>query len=192
MPQPVYADYWTHGFKIDCMPELGLLEVTYKKYHGEQAWRYAEENPDKLLLKYGIHLFDNMVSFEADDSTPKEIKSYKTSCLLGNNKIDVIISPDGPTLGGSVDWHGCERFSNITMYDNGELLIDKLVSEDCGSDNALRSVIIEPAASNKMSFLRIIYEQMSRVHIEDYWYEKSKIVPITNDAFYKDKALDEN
>ena len=64
------ADVETPVLRIDCMPELGTVEVYGSNISGERASRNFETIPDQIAKKYGIYDISSYFIVEGENEEP--------------------------------------------------------------------------------------------------------------------------
>ena len=118
------ADSYINGVAVDCLPELGILQLIPNNYNvgydNQTAFLKSKEKQESLREQK--HVF-----------TELNEKTYSTQCVLYGKKIDVLFEPDGCGTRRynrrlSPDW-GSELVcipSVVTLSIDGKKIIDRL------------------------------------------------------------------
>ena len=76
------ADIVNDIFRVECMPELGVLTISNFFDNGNLPDQVLKADPDGLGKKYGIYLYENNL-IEIDNETFKQSpKTFETTCRL--------------------------------------------------------------------------------------------------------------
>ena len=95
---PALADIESPVLRIDCIPELGAVEIYESNFSGERALRNFETIPDLIAEKYGIHDLYSYLIFEGEDEDPPNprIVGRRTKtieCQLAEHHVSITFEP---------------------------------------------------------------------------------------------------
>lgn len=95
---PALADIESPVIRIDCMPELGTVEVYGSNISGERASRNFETIPDLIAKKYGIHDLYSYLFFEGEDEDPPNprivgSRTKSIECQLTEHHVSITFEP---------------------------------------------------------------------------------------------------
>lgn len=95
---PARADIESPVVRIDCMPELGVVEVYGSNISGERASRNFETIPELIAKKYGIHDLYSYLIFEGEDEDPPNprivgSRTKTIECQLAEHHVSITFEP---------------------------------------------------------------------------------------------------
>lgn len=95
---PARADIESPVVRIDCMPELGVVEVYGSNISGERASRNFETIPELIAKKYGIHDLYSYLIFEGEDEDPPNprivgSRAKTIECQLAEHHVSITFEP---------------------------------------------------------------------------------------------------
>ena len=95
---PALADIESPVVRIDCMPELGVVEVYGSNISGERASRNFETIPELIAKKYGIHDLYSYLIFEGEDEDPPNprivgSRTKTIECQLAEHHVSITFEP---------------------------------------------------------------------------------------------------
>ena len=93
------ADVETPVLRIDCMPELGTVEVYGSNISGERASRNFETIPDQIAKKYGIYDISSYFIVEGENEEPPNprivgSRTKTIECQLAEHHVSITLKPD--------------------------------------------------------------------------------------------------
>ena len=92
------ADVETPVLRIDCMPELGTVEVYGSNISGERASRNFETIPDRIAKKYGIYDISSYFIVEGENEEPPNprivgSRTKTIECQLADHQVSIVFEP---------------------------------------------------------------------------------------------------
>ncbi|MCP4392798.1 MAG: hypothetical protein GY804_00760 [Alphaproteobacteria bacterium] len=133
------ADIVNNVFKIQCVPELGYLEISDFHINGELVKKQLNENPEEIYKKYGIKEYFSMLHYSEDKFVYK-VDTFTDTCAIDNHKYEMSVTPY--YCNRYIEGRRGRHFSiNVSIQKDGVKLVDDLTFYGCDdSYKKLRSV----------------------------------------------------